>query len=90
MTDVRGATLKREVCEDSINLFAHGFEVTSFAYPYGHYDAKVKTGCDGLGYNNARGVVDGPDTFPPGDPFVLQAMPYVVSDTSFSKCSLCD
>ncbi|MBK8619594.1 MAG: polysaccharide deacetylase family protein [Anaerolineales bacterium] len=48
LTDVRGADLKREVCEDRMNLLAHGFEVTSFAYPYGHYDAEVKTGCDGL------------------------------------------
>ncbi|MBK8822624.1 MAG: polysaccharide deacetylase family protein [Anaerolineales bacterium] len=85
LTDVRGADLKREVCEDRMNLLAHGFEVTSFAYPYGHYDAESKQVVMDCGYNNARGVVDGPDTFPPGDPFVLQAMPYVVSDTSFSK-----
>jgi peptidoglycan/xylan/chitin deacetylase (PgdA/CDA1 family) len=85
LTDVRGADLKREVCEDRMNLIAHGFEVTSFAYPYGHYDAESKQVVMDCGYNNARGVVDGPDTAPPGDVFVLQAMPYIVSDTRLAK-----
>lgn len=48
LTEVRGADLKREVCQDRMNLLSHGFEVTSFAYPYGHYDAEVKTDCNGL------------------------------------------
>ncbi len=85
LTEVHGTDLKREVCQDRMNLIAQGFEVTSFAYPYGHYDAESKQVVMDCGYNNARGVVDGPDTVVPGDAFVLQAMPYVVSDTSFSK-----
>ena len=37
------------------------------------------------GYNNARVVIDGPDTIPPSDLFELQAMPYVVTDTRLPK-----
>jgi len=85
LTDVRGADLKREVCQDRMNLIAHGFEVTSFAYPYGHYDTEAKQVVMDCGYNNARGVVDGPDLAPPGDAFALQAMPYIVSDTRLAK-----
>ena len=85
LTEVRGADLKQEICQDRTNLIAHGFEVTSFAYPYGHYDAESKQAVTDCGYNNARSVTDGPDTAPPGDAFVLQAMPYIVSDTSFAK-----
>ena len=85
LTDVRGADLKREVCEDRMNLIAHGFEVTSFAYPYGHFDTEARQAVIDCGYNNARSVTDGPDVAPPGDAFALQAMPYIVSDTRLAK-----
>jgi peptidoglycan/xylan/chitin deacetylase (PgdA/CDA1 family) len=85
LTEVRGSDLRREICLDRTNLLAHGFDITSFAYPYGHYDEESKQVVMDCGYNNARGVTDGPDTIPPGDAFVLQAMPYIVSDTSFAK-----
>lgn len=85
LTEVSGAELRREICQDRSNLSAHGFNVTSFAYPYGHYDEEAKQAVKDCGYNNARGVTDGPDTIPPADEFVLQAMPYIVSDTKFAK-----
>ncbi len=85
LTDVRGAALKQEVCQDRLNLLAYGFKVTSFAYPYGHYDDESKQAVIDCGYNSARGVADGPDTTPPGDAFVLQSMPYIVKDTDFAK-----
>jgi peptidoglycan/xylan/chitin deacetylase (PgdA/CDA1 family) len=85
LTDVRGADLKREVCQDRLNLLAHGFEVTSFAFPYGYYDEEARQTVMDCGYNSARIVTDGPDTVPPGNAYALQAMPYIVSDTEFPK-----
>ncbi len=83
--DLNGADLEREICQDRTNLLAHGFEVTSFAYPYGHYDEKSKQMVMDCGYKNARGVSGGPDMIPPVDMYVLNAMPYIVKDTRFPK-----
>jgi peptidoglycan/xylan/chitin deacetylase (PgdA/CDA1 family) len=85
LEDVRGADLKREVCQDRSNLVAYGFEVTSFAYPFGHYDDEAKQVVMDCGYGNARGVSDGPETVSPVDVYGLRAMPYIVSDTRFPK-----
>jgi len=85
LTDVRGAELKREVCQDRSNLLAYGFEVTSFAYPFGHYDDEAQQAVKDCGYGNARGVSDGPELIPPLDAYGLRAMPYIVSDTRFPK-----
>jgi peptidoglycan/xylan/chitin deacetylase (PgdA/CDA1 family) len=85
LSDVRGLDLKRQVCQDRINLLAYGFEVTSFAYPNGYYDEQAKQAVRDCGYNSARVVTDGPDTIPAGDSYTLQAMPYIVNDTKFSK-----
>jgi peptidoglycan/xylan/chitin deacetylase (PgdA/CDA1 family) len=85
LSDVRGLDLKREVCQDRLNLLAYGFDVSSFAFPYGYYDAESKQAVRDCGYNSARVVTDGPDSIPAGDTFALQAMPYIVNDTKFSK-----
>lgn len=85
LTGVRGADLNREVCQDRSNLLAYGFEVTSFAYPFGHYDDEAKQAVMNCGYGNARGVSGGPDMIPPADAYGLKAMPYIVSDTRFPK-----
>jgi len=85
LEDVRGADLEREVCQDRSNLVAYGFDVTSFAYPFGHYDDEAKKVVKDCGYGNARGVSDGPETIPPVDGHGLRAMPYIVSDTRFPK-----
>jgi peptidoglycan/xylan/chitin deacetylase (PgdA/CDA1 family) len=85
LDSVRGADLKREVCQDRLNLLAYGFDVRSFAYPYGKYDEEAKRTVAECGYNNGRIVTDGPDSIPPTDPYALQAMPYVVRDTLFLK-----
>lgn len=83
--DLSGADLEREICQDRKNLLAHGFEVNSFAYPYGHYDDESKQMVVDCGYSNARGVSGGPDTIPPVDMYALNAMPYIVKDTRFPK-----
>jgi len=85
LSEVRGADLKREVCQDRLNLLAYGFEITSFAYPFGYYDEEATQVVKDCGYNNARIVTGGPEVVPPGDAFALQAMPYIVQDTDFSK-----
>jgi peptidoglycan/xylan/chitin deacetylase (PgdA/CDA1 family) len=85
LSDVRGEELRREVCQDRSNLVAYGFEVTSFAYPFGHYDDESRQVVMDCGYGNARGVSDGPETVPPADVYGLRAMPYVVSDTRLPK-----
>lgn len=77
--------LKREVCQDRSNLLAYGFKVTSFAYPYGYYDEDAKQIVRDCGYNNARIVSGGPEALSPADAFTLNAMPYIVADTSFTK-----
>jgi peptidoglycan/xylan/chitin deacetylase (PgdA/CDA1 family) len=85
LTDVQGADLRREVCQDRMNLLAYGFAVTSFAYPYGHYNEESKQTVMDCGYNNARIVTGGPDTVPAGDAYALKAMPYIVQDTRLPK-----
>ena len=85
LTEVRGADLKREICQDRSNLLAYGFDVTSFAYPFGHYDDEAKQAVMDCGYGNARGVSGGSEDIPPADAYGLHAMPYIVSDTRFPK-----
>jgi peptidoglycan/xylan/chitin deacetylase (PgdA/CDA1 family) len=85
LVDVRGADLKREVCQDRSNLVADGFKATSFAYPFGYYDNEAKQAVMDCGYGNARGVSGGPETIQPADAYGLRAMPYIVSDTRLPK-----
>jgi peptidoglycan/xylan/chitin deacetylase (PgdA/CDA1 family) len=85
LPDVRGADLNREVCDDRSNLLAYGFDVVSFAYPYGHFDEVAQQAVIDCGYSNARGVSGGPDTIPPVNAHDLKAMPYIVADTRLPK-----
>ena len=85
LTGLDGADLKYEICQDRLNLLALGFNVTSFAYPFGHYDQESKQIVKDCGYNNARIVADGPETIPVVDPFAARAMPYIVPDTRLPK-----
>ncbi len=86
-SDLDAEQKKREVCQDRSNLLAYGFEVTSFAYPYGYYDDEAKQIVQDCGYNNARIVSGGPEVLHPTDAYTLHAMPYIVSDTNFAKMS---
>ncbi|HNK63181.1 MAG TPA: polysaccharide deacetylase family protein [Anaerolineales bacterium] len=85
LTDVSGADLRREICQDRSNLIGFGFEVTSFAYPYGYFNDETRQVVKDCGYNNARRVSEGPEVDPPADVFALRAMPYIVQDTDSSK-----
>ncbi|MCC7119247.1 MAG: polysaccharide deacetylase family protein [Anaerolineales bacterium] len=77
--------LRKEICQDRLNLLSYGFKATSFAYPYGYHDAQVRQVVQDCGYNSARTVADGPESLPPAAPFALKAMPFIVQDTTFSK-----
>jgi peptidoglycan/xylan/chitin deacetylase (PgdA/CDA1 family) len=85
LSEVRDDELKKEICQDRLNLLAYGFEVTSFAYPYGFHDEESRQVVAECGYNNARTVADGPELISPDDLFTLKAMPYIVQDTAFAK-----
>jgi peptidoglycan/xylan/chitin deacetylase (PgdA/CDA1 family) len=76
------AALRQEVCGDRVNLFNHGFQPTSFAYPFGNYDSTVIQGLKDCGWNSGRTVSLGPDTIPPKDPYATAAMPSIKNSTS--------
>ena len=85
LSETSGDDLIKEICQDRTNLMDYGFSVTSFAYPFGHYDEEARQTVIDCGYDNARGVSGGPEAIPPADKYALRAMPYIVSDTSVSK-----
>ena len=89
LTEISGDDLKKEICQDYANLIGYGFSVTSFAYPFGHYDEEARQTVIDCGYDNARGVSGGQETIPPADKYALRPMPYIVSDTSVSKMMRC-
>jgi endoglucanase len=72
---------REEVCGDRVNLFDHGFQPTSFAYPFGAFDDGTKAVVIACGYNSGRGVsgVDDTKTFaetiPPLDPYATRTPP---------------
>jgi peptidoglycan/xylan/chitin deacetylase (PgdA/CDA1 family) len=85
LTGIHGEELRRQICQDRSNLEALGFDVISFAYPFGGYEADTKQVVQECGYRSARIILGGPDSFPAGDPYALKAMPYIVTDTRLGK-----
>jgi endoglucanase len=49
------ADARLEVCQDRVNLIEQGFEPTSFAYPFGTFDAGTEQVVQDCGYNSGRG-----------------------------------
>jgi len=73
------ADARFQVCQDRVNLAAHGFQPESFAYPFGDYNSTVETQVvQYCGDNSARtvsGVNDRTvfaETIPPADPFATR------------------
>ena len=85
LIETRGADLSYEICQSRVDLMQMGFEITTFAYPYGHFDEAARQLVIDCGYNGARTVIDGPELIPPVDPFALHSMPYIVKDTRLAK-----
>jgi peptidoglycan/xylan/chitin deacetylase (PgdA/CDA1 family) len=76
------ADARYQVCQDRVNLAAHGFQPESFAYPYGDYNATVETQVvQYCGDNSARTVTGVNDktvfaeTIPPADPYATRTLP---------------
>jgi len=75
------ADARQQVCGDRVNLFDHGFQPTSFAYPFGAFDDGTKAVVADCGYNSGRGVsgVDDTKTFaetiPPADAYATRTPP---------------
>jgi peptidoglycan/xylan/chitin deacetylase (PgdA/CDA1 family) len=73
-----------EVCDDRATLTGWGFTVTSFAYPFGSWDANAEQIVAGCGYDSAR-TVSGVsihvskgkigETIPPADPYATRTPP---------------
>jgi peptidoglycan/xylan/chitin deacetylase (PgdA/CDA1 family) len=84
-TSTNQTTSINEVCQDRQNLVSHGFYPTSFAYPYGAYDANSESIVSGCGYTSGRAAgqidVSGPglgpayaESIPPKDPLATRTM----------------
>ncbi len=80
--------IKREICDSRMDLLARGFQIRSFAYPFGLNDIPcgeltdtfTETTAEQCGYVTARGVgnLDSKngvfsETIPPADPYMLRA-----------------
>src|SRR5262252_10453078 len=73
------ADARFQVCQDRVNLAAHGLHPESFAYPFGDYNATVETLVVAYcGDNSARTVTGVNDktvfaeTIPPADPYATR------------------
>jgi peptidoglycan/xylan/chitin deacetylase (PgdA/CDA1 family) len=73
------ADARTQVCQDRVNLAAHGFQPESFAYPFGDYNATVETQVvQYCGDNSARTVTGVNDktvfaeTIPPPNPYATR------------------
>ena len=76
------ADARFQVCQDRVNLAAHGFQPESFAYPFGDYNATVETQVvQYCGDNSARTVTGVNDrrvfaeTIPPLNAFATRTPP---------------
>src|SRR3954454_2785823 len=75
---LKTAAARHQVCDDRVALFQHGFQPTSFAYPFGSFDSDAKAVVQACGYNSGRGVsgVDErkvfAETIPPVDDYATR------------------
>ncbi len=85
---LKTADARYEVCTDRNTLLGWGVPVTSFAYPFGSYDADSELVVHDCGYNSGRTVsgVDDTKTFaetiPPLDPYALRMTPSIKQGTT--------
>jgi peptidoglycan/xylan/chitin deacetylase (PgdA/CDA1 family) len=85
LKNLKGYALLHEICDDRVALFNHGFQVTSFAYPFGNYNSSTEMAVAQCGYNSARTVSGSMETIPPMDPYALRAYTNIKSSTSLAE-----
>lgn len=56
LTDIDMELAVEQVCDDRATLSQLGFQVTSFAYPYGDDSVQAKAAAEQCGYNSGRAV----------------------------------
>jgi hypothetical protein len=56
LTDLPPADQRTEICDDRQALVAAGFDITSFAYPFGAADPSAAAIAAGCGYTSARDI----------------------------------
>jgi peptidoglycan/xylan/chitin deacetylase (PgdA/CDA1 family) len=87
---LKEAPARHEVCDDRVAVFDHGLQSTSFAYPFGSFDAGTKAVVAACGYNSGRGVSGVNDrkvfaeTVPPLDAYATRTPPNPKSGTTLA------
>ncbi|MBE1530934.1 polysaccharide deacetylase family protein [Actinomadura algeriensis] len=87
---------QRQVCDDRVALLNLGFDVTSFAYPYGAVDDDAEKVVEDCGYNNARTVgglaspgscagCDPAETIPPAEPYSIRSPDSIKTSTTLAQ-----
>jgi peptidoglycan/xylan/chitin deacetylase (PgdA/CDA1 family) len=95
LTRLRGAKLKRQICQDRDNLLEQGFTgVTSFAFPFTEHNTTVRSMVRQCGYSSARwgGGIRAPncptcpfaETIPPKDRWVIRTPTDINSKTTLA------
>jgi peptidoglycan/xylan/chitin deacetylase (PgdA/CDA1 family) len=84
LTNLPAAEVKREICDDRMNLFRWGFHPTDFAYPFAVETRQVEELTRQCGYNAGLGAGElrgaglctrcaWAETIPPKNPYVVRA-----------------
>lgn len=68
-----------EICGSRSDLVAHGFHPTSFAYPYGDFDATTERITRQCGFANGRAARGGTEAVPPADRYAVKTLPNVTT-----------
>ncbi|TDF92895.1 hypothetical protein E1809_17210 [Arthrobacter terricola] len=77
--------VKRQICNDRVNLTNMGFRVTNFAYPFASATAAVEQTAADCGYNSARGLGDLKSKAAPTLTDVAEPLPVPAADLYFTK-----
>lgn len=87
---LKEAAARHEVCDDRVAIASHGLQPTSFAYPFGGFDAGTEAVVAACGYNSGRGVSGVNDrkvfaeTVPPLDAYATRTPPNPKSGTTLA------
>jgi len=82
---LKTADARQQVCQDRDNLIANGLMPTSFAYPFGSFDAATEQIVSECGYDSGRGVAGGTETIPPLDPYATRTPPNPKKGTKLAR-----